>query len=329
MDRRPPGAARRHIRPPLPLAAGLSPWTGDDRRCSRCPTTPTATRPRRADPSRRPRRSGAPGRFAVRGARLAAAADAARSGAVGGADRPAGVAGRHAGRVPPGAVGTRRVGRHGARRGQRPVQHRPAHRGGRAPPHVSPRCAAHVPPGPRLGFVAHERVAARRARRCRRACWTCWRSRSSCSRGSRSTAWPTYTDEGIDAPAPEVPPAQAFRPAAVRAAATRVDDDTVTSAVRQLVEPWTASSDGHAEVACVEGDADDAVAALGVPGRTAGTTVGRSTRWRGWRGQAPAAAHTDGGAAAALGRFGAWWLAAALCDADRRLARSRPTSSAG
>ena len=73
-----------------------------------------------------------------------------------------------------------------------------------------------------------------------------------------------YTDEGIDAPSPALPSNDTFRPVVARDVATRIDDDTVTLALRQLVEPWTASSDGHAELACVEGDADDAINALGV-----------------------------------------------------------------
>jgi hypothetical protein len=171
----------------------------------------------------------------------------------------------------------------------------------------------HVPPGPRLGFIAHERVL----------------------RGEQVDAtdlldvleipyelqpWEPayclaeYTDAGIDAPAPDVPRVDAFRPMVVRqTSAPRVDDDTVTLALRQLVEPWTASSDGHAEVACVEGDADDALAALGVPAaRLAPLPPEQALAWLAWAGASGGAHGRRRGGA--LGRFGAWWLAAALCD---------------
>ncbi len=47
------------------------------------------------------------------------------------------------------------------------------------------------------------------------------------------------------------------------AGAERLDDD-VDLAVRQLVDPWLASSNGHLDVACVEGDVAAAIGALGV-----------------------------------------------------------------
>jgi hypothetical protein len=179
--------------------------------------------------------------------------------------------------------------------------------------HTFASLAAHLTPGPRLGFIAHERVL----------------------RGEQIDAtglldvleipyelqpWEPayclaeYTDDGIDAPPPEVPDLHAFRPLIVRDPVPRIDDDTVTLAVRQLVEPWTASSDGHAEVACVEGDADDAVAALGVPtARLAPLTADQAMAWLAWAGASGGAHGRRRGGA--LGRFGAWWLAAALGDA--------------
>src|SRR6185436_20499772 len=73
----------------------------------------------------------------------------------------------------------------------------------------------------------------------------------------------TYSDDGVEAPSPPHPgplvgvdlPHDAPAP---------VDDDAVELAVRQLVEAWTASSNGRAEVVVVEGRAPDAIRALGV-----------------------------------------------------------------
>ena len=60
---------------------------------------------------------------------------------------------------------TGRVGRDGARRGERPVHDRSAHRGGRPAPRRSPRCGRTSPAGPRLGVRRPRARAPRRARR--------------------------------------------------------------------------------------------------------------------------------------------------------------------
>ena len=92
-----------------------------------------------------------------------------------------------------------------------------------------------------------------------------------------------------------------------------IDDPSVTLAVRQLFDPWTASSDGHVEVACVEGDAVTAVRALGVPGaRLAPLGASDALAWLMWAGASGGAHGRRRGAA--IGRFGTWWLLAALGD---------------
>ena len=92
-----------------------------------------------------------------------------------------------------------------------------------------------------------------------------------------------------------------------------VSDDDVELAVRQLVEPWTASSDGQAEVAAVEGDAPAALRALGLThARTTTLTPADAVAWLAWAGASGGAHGRRRGAAA--GRFGALWLVAALAD---------------
>lgn len=92
----------------------------------------------------------------------------------------------------------------------------------------------------------------------------------------------------------------------------RLDDD-VDLALRQLVEPWTAGSDGHAEAICVAGDVADALGALGLRRvRTAELTPGDALAWIAWAGASGGAHGRRRGAAA--GRFGAWWLLGALGD---------------
>ena len=180
-----------------------------------CERRRPTTRPRRADPSRRPRRLGPPGRPRcapqATGPMLLELRNRSRSR---GRDRPAAVAGGDAGRVPAGAVGSRRMGGAGARRGQRPVHDRPADRGRR--------------PAPQFGDLAR-RVARRAASRLhrprvraartddRRPIWpTRWRSRSSCSRGSRSTAWPSTPTTVSSRRATACRSAHAFEPSIVR-----------------------------------------------------------------------------------------------------------------
>jgi hypothetical protein len=122
----------------------------------------------------------------------------------------------------------------------------------------------------------------------------------------------TYSDDGVDAPPPPEPTSRPSQHAA-DGSVERLDDDGVELAVRQLVETWTASSNGRAEVACVEGDANDAVAALDVSRWTSSPlTLAEAVAWLAWAGASGGAHGRRRGAA--LGRFGALWVLAALLD---------------
>jgi hypothetical protein len=91
-------------------------------------------------------------------------------------------------------------------------------------------------------------------------------------------------------------------------------DDDVELAIRQLVEPWITSSNGHADVVCVEGDVADALGALGLRrARVAELDPGTALAWLAWAGASGGAHGRRRGAAS--GRFGAWWTLAALGDA--------------
>jgi hypothetical protein len=169
-------------------------------------------------------------------------------------------------------------------------------------------------PGPRTAFVAHERVL----------------------RGERIDAssvaalpdvldlpfeiapWEppyalaTYHDNRAEFPAPPVPGGFTDVDLAT-GRGTRVDDPSVELAVRQLVEPWTVSSNGHAELAAVEGDVAAALHTLGLPSaRIAELTPSEAIAWLAWAGASGGAHGRRRGAAA--GRFGAMWLLAALGD---------------
>jgi hypothetical protein len=123
----------------------------------------------------------------------------------------------------------------------------------------------------------------------------------------------TYSDEGIEAPSPDALPPSAFEPIVPATADVEVlDDDAFTRSVRDLVEPWTASSNGRAESVCVDSDRPaDALTALGVrQGRLAPLTHGHALQWLAWAGASGGAFGRRRGGA--LGRFGAWWVLGAL-----------------
>jgi hypothetical protein len=164
--------------------------------------------------------------------------------------------------------------------------------------------------GPRLGFIAHE----------------CGLRGQAVPDGVpnpleipfRIQAWEPayalaeYSDEGLDAPAPAL--LKLTTPAIAAASAGDsevVEDPDVDLAVRQLIEPWITSSNGHVEIAAVEGDAPAAVAALGVAcGSLSPITSESAIAWMAWAGASGGAHGRRRGAA--IGRFGAWWTIAAL-----------------
>jgi resuscitation-promoting factor RpfA len=123
----------------------------------------------------------------------------------------------------------------------------------------------------------------------------------------------TYHESGAEFPAPPLPSGFSDVDIAGRPG-SRLDDPTVELAMRQLVEPWTVSSNGQAELAAVEGDLAAALHALGLPSaRIAELTPGEAIAWLAWAGASGGAHGRRRGAAA--GRFGAMWLLAALGDA--------------
>lgn len=133
----------------------------------------------------------------------------------------------------------------------------------------------------------------------------------------------TYADDGlVDDPPPPPSAGQVTRLGDTRRDETDraqrealVDDPDVESAVRQLLDTWTSASNGRVEVRCVEGEALDAIRALGVVEGTARRmTLAEAIAWLAWAGATGAAHGRRRGAA--IGRFGAWWLLAALVDLD-------------
>ena len=120
-----------------------------------------------------------------------------------------------------------------------------------------------------------------------------------------------YHPDGVDVPTPPIPPPTETIDTV--GGAERLDDD-VEMAVRQLVEGWTTTSDGHAEIACVSGGPAEALGAFGIArARLAPISGAEALAWLAWAGASGGAHGRRRGAA--LGRFGAWWTLAALIDA--------------
>lgn len=119
-----------------------------------------------------------------------------------------------------------------------------------------------------------------------------------------------YHDDHAEFPTPE--PVEVTTILDTVPGAERLDDD-VDLALRQLVEPWTAASQGRAETVCVVGGAAEALGALGVRSVRVGRLDPASAiAWLAWAGASGGAHGRRRGGA--VGRFGAWWLLAALGD---------------
>jgi hypothetical protein len=92
---------------------------------------------------------------------------------------------------------------------------------------------------------------------------------------------------------------------------TETPHGRVIDAVREVVRPWTADSNGRCDVVAVDGNALDAIAALGPPRvRVVEITLAEALSHTSW-------AASGGGAhgrrrGSAQGRFATWWLLTAL-----------------
>lgn len=167
----------------------------------------------------------------------------------------------------------------------------------------------HLEPGPRRSFVAHERVL--------RGDVPFVIDDTELDLPLRLLEWepdypiPTYNDEGVECSCPTDAWRHEWTPTMAAPSAITIDDADVRSALRSLVEPWTASSNGRAESVAVDGDASHALRALGASeARLARIQPREALAWLAWCGASGGAHGRRRGGA--LGRFGTWWLLAAL-----------------
>jgi hypothetical protein len=190
--------------------------------------------------------------------------------------------------------------------------------------HTFADLAPHLANGPRRGFVAHERVLRGETIDARLA-----GDDDVLELPYRLLEWepayalPEYGDVGLaETSPPAAGPFVDIEPVP-GAALPDADIDDCRFAMRDLVEPWTAQSNGRADLAGVEGGPAEALHALGVRrAAIAAVTPAEALAWLGWAGSSGGAhARRRGGA---LGRFAAWWTVATLTgvelDSDRRLA---------
>jgi hypothetical protein len=122
----------------------------------------------------------------------------------------------------------------------------------------------------------------------------------------------TYKKDRVEAPSPPVPPTEA---ADLPSDQGTVDDVASTSALADLVEPWTDQSNGRCQTIAVEGNHLAAIAGLGIArARTAALDPQDGLAWMAWAGASGGAHGRRRGAAA--GRYLAWWAVATLNDLD-------------
>lgn len=179
--------------------------------------------------------------------------------------------------------------------------------------------APHLDLGPRATFVAHERAlrGEELPADLANALPNVLELPLQLQRWEPDYALATYTDTGAEFDRPNLPDRWEDVGLSDMGAADveTLDDVDVDDAFGQLVEPWTSSSNGRVESICVDGDAVDALAALGVRrARRCALTAQQSLAWLAWAGASGGAHGRRRGAAS--GRFGAWWLLAALGQFD-------------
>jgi len=120
----------------------------------------------------------------------------------------------------------------------------------------------------------------------------------------------TYATHRADFPMPRLP---ALELADLPPAARKTEDRAAVDALTDVVSTWTESSNGRIDIACVEGSAPGAIAALGLSKvAIAQLDLSEAVSLIAWAGASGGAYGKRRGAAS--GRFSAWWTVASLTD---------------
>lgn len=185
--------------------------------------------------------------------------------------------------------------------------------------HSFAELAPHLPPGPRAAFIAHERVlrGERIDDRLTRDLPDVLELPFALMRWEPSYLVPEYSDDGVTDTAPAPVDARLYTPVEAAPGARLPDDETddCRRALRDLVEPWTAQSNGRVDVAGVEGGPAEALHALGLRHASIVEIAPQDALARfAWAGASGGAhARRRGGA---LGRFAAWWTVVAITGVE-------------
>ncbi|REK37066.1 MAG: hypothetical protein DWQ20_05185 [Actinobacteria bacterium] len=122
----------------------------------------------------------------------------------------------------------------------------------------------------------------------------------------------TYKPDKVETPEPKRP---ATGPVELPQSVEVVEDVESEHALADLVEPWIDQSNGRCQTVSVEGEALDAIAALGLPSATlAQLDPPNALAVMAWTAASGGAHGRRRGAAA--GRHTAWWVVSAISDLD-------------
>jgi len=169
-----------------------------------------------------------------------------------------------------------------------------------------------LPSGPERSLIAHERVLAGEQIDPAGVDLTVLELPLSLAGWEPAYPRPEYKADRVESHPPDLP---AMESLTLPDYANPVDDAEATNALIALVAPWVEESNGRAHAVATEGDAPDAIRALGPTRvRHGRLTVAQAMAWMAWAaGSGGARGRRRGGAA---GRFAAWWTASALAGLD-------------
>lgn len=123
---------------------------------------------------------------------------------------------------------------------------------------------------------------------------------------------PEYKADRVESHPPDLPTMESLT---LPQHSDPIDDPEATNALIALVAPWVEESNGRAHAVATEGDAAEAIRALGPTRvRHGRLSAAQAMAWMAWAaGSGGARGRRRGGAA---GRFAAWWTASALAGLD-------------
>ena len=170
----------------------------------------------------------------------------------------------------------------------------------------------YLPAGPERSIIAHERVLAGERIDPSRVDPTVLEVPITLASWEPEYPRPEYKSDRVESHPPELPNMEVLT---LPEHAQPLEDPEATTALLALVAPWVEESNGRAQAAAVEGEAGEAIRALGPTRVRCGRlTAAQAMAWMAWAaGSGGARGRRRGGAA---GRFAAWWTASALAGLE-------------